>query len=161
MQRYTSLGLNVGQMGEGERVAKENTARVVLVGPMRFDAEPGSGSRIVMDVGEQDGGQNAGPSPMELLLVALAGCTGMDVITILRKKRQKVTGYTVSVRGVRREEHPQTFTEISVEHMVAGHGVSPDAVQRAIALSETKYCPVGATLAKTATITHNFKIEEA
>lgn len=146
--------------GEYESVAKENTARVVLIGPMRFDAEPGSGSRIVMDVGEQDGGQNAGPSPMELLLVALAGCTGMDVITILRKKRQNVTGYTVSVRGVRREEHPQTFTAITVEHTVTGHSISPDAVQRAIELSETKYCPVGATLSKTATITHSFHVAE-
>lgn len=141
-------------------MAKENTARVVLVGPMRFDAESGSGNRVVMDVNEQDGGQNAGPSPMELLLMALAGCTGMDVITILRKKRQNVTGYTVSVRGVRREEHPQTFTAITVEHVVTGQGVSADAVRRAIELSETKYCPVGATLAKTATITHSFRIGE-
>lgn len=149
------------QRGVREIVAKENTARVVLVGPMRFDGESGAGSRIVMDVGEQDGGQNAGPSPMELLLVALAGCTGMDVISILRKKRQNVTGYTVSVRGVRREEHPQTFTTITVEHTVTGNGIRPDAVQRAIELSETKYCPVGATLAKTASITHSFRIEEA
>src|SRR5512147_2274951 len=131
-------------------MAKEHTAKAVLVGPMRFDAESGSGNRIVMDVGEQDGGQNAGPSPMELLLVALAGCTGMDVISILRKKRQDVTGYTISVRGVRREEHPQTFAAISVEHVVTGKGISPDAVRRAIELSETKYCSVGATLGLTA-----------
>ena len=142
-------------------MAKENAARVVLIGPMRFDAESGSGNHVVMDVSEQDGGQNAGPSPMELLLVALAGCTGMDVITILRKKRQNVTGYTVSVRGVRREEHPQTFTAIAVEHVVTGHSVSADAVRRAIELSETKYCSVGATLAMTAAITHSFRIEEA
>lgn len=142
-------------------MAKEHTAKAVLVGPMRFDAESGSGNRIVMDVGEQDGGQNAGPSPMELLLVALAGCTGMDVISILRKKRQDVTGYTISVRGVRREEHPQTFAAISVEHVVTGKGISPDAVRRAIELSETKYCSVGATLGLTAAISHTFRVEEA
>lgn len=142
-------------------MAKENTARAVLVGPMRFDAESGSGNRIVMDVSEQDGGQNAGASPMELLLVALAGCTGMDVISILRKKRQNVTGYTIAVRGVRREEHPQTFTTITVEHTLTGHGINPDAVRRAIELSETKYCSVGATIEKTATITHTFRLEEA
>lgn len=142
-------------------MAKEHTAKAVLVGPMRFDAESGSGNRIVMDVGEQDGGQNAGPSPMELLLVALAGCTGMDVISILRKKRQDVTGYTISVRGVRREEHPQTFAAISVEHVVTGKGISPDAVRRAIELSETKYCSVSATLGLTAAISHTFRVEEA
>jgi putative redox protein len=142
-------------------MAKEHTAQAVLVGPMRFDAESGSGNRIVMDVGEQDGGQNAGPSPMELLLVALAGCTGMDVISILRKKRQDVTDYTISVRGVRREEYPQTFTAITVEHTVTGRSINPDAVQRAIELSETKYCSVGATLGMTATITHTFRVEEA
>lgn len=142
-------------------MAKEYTAQAVLVGPMRFDAESGSGNSVVMDVGEQGGGQNAGPSPMELLLVALAGCTGMDVISILRKKRQDVTGYTVSVRGVRREEHPQTYAAITVEHVVSGQGVSPDAVRRAIELSETKYCSVGATLGMAATITHTFRVEEA
>lgn len=142
-------------------MAKEHTAKAVLVGPMRFDAESGSGNRIVMDVGEQDGGQNAGPSPMELLLVALAGCTGMDVISILRKKRQDVTGYTISVRGVRREEHPQTFAAISVEHVVTGKGISPDAVRRAVELSETKYCSVSATLGLTAAISHTFRVEEA
>lgn len=142
-------------------MAKENTARAVLVGPMRFDAESGSGNRIAMDVSEQDGGQNAGASPMELLLVALAGCTGMDVISILRKKRQNVTSYTIAVRGERREEHPQTFTTITVEHTLTGHGINPDAVRRAIELSETKYCSVGATIEKTATITHTFRLEEA
>jgi len=142
-------------------VAKENSAQAVLVGPMRFDATSGSGNRIVMDVGEQEGGQNAGASPMELLLVALAGCTGMDVISILRKKRQDVTGYTISVRGVRREEHPQTYTAITIEHTVTGRSINPEAVRRAIELSETKYCSVSATLGLTATISSVFRVEEA
>ncbi len=142
-------------------MAKEHTAQAMLVGPMRFDAESGSGNRIVMDVGESGGGQNAGPSPMELLLVALAGCTGMDVISILRKKRQDVTSYTISVRGVRHEEHPQTYAAIIVEHTVTGRSINPDAVRRAIELSETKYCSVGATLGMTATISHTFRVEDA
>lgn len=142
-------------------MAKEQRAQAVLVGPMRFDVTAGSGHRIVMDVGEEEGGQNAGASPMELLLVALAGCTGMDVISILHKKRQEVTGYTISVRGVRREEHPQIYTAITVEHTVTGRSINPDAIRRAIELSETKYCPVGATLRMTATISHIFHVEEA
>lgn len=97
---------------------------------------------------------------MELLLVGLAGCTGMDVISILRKKRQQVTGYEVRVTGVRAEEHPMVFAEITVEHIVTGHHVQPEAVARAIELSENKYCGAGAMLGKVAHLTHRFSIVE-
>jgi putative redox protein len=94
---------------------------------------------------------------MELLLVGLAGCTGMDVISILRKKRQHVTGYQVRVRGVRAVEHPMVFVEITVEHVVTGHSIQPEAV----ALSEERYCGAGAMLGKVAHLTHTFRIIEA
>jgi putative redox protein len=98
---------------------------------------------------------------MELLLVALAGCTGMDVIAILRKKRQQVTGYEVLVRGVRAQEHPRVYTHITVEHLVTGHNVDPAALARAIELSEAKYCGVSKTLDKTARIETAYRIIEA
>jgi putative redox protein len=137
------------------------TAQATWVAGMEFGVDAGSGHRLTLDVAGEDGGRDAGFRPMELLLVALAGCSGMDVITILRKKRQRVTGYTVRVQGERAETYPQVFTEIAVEHIVTGHAVDPAAVARAIELSETKYCGVGAMLGATATIRHTFRIVEA
>src|SRR5579884_3597087 len=115
----------------------EKTARVTLVGPMRFEATSGSGHTIAMDTNVEGGGEDTAASPMELVLMALAGCTGMDVISILRKKRQDVTGYEINVRGVRAETHPMVYTHITVEHVVTGHRVDPAAVARAVELSET------------------------
>ncbi len=103
-------------------MAEEMTAQVTLEEGMRFTAESGSGHRVTLDADEHGGGENLGFRPMELLLVGLAGCTGMDVISILRKKRQQVTGYEVQVWGVRAEEHPMVFVEITVEHVVTGRG---------------------------------------
>jgi putative redox protein len=123
---------------------------------MRFDIETDSGHTIVVDNHEE----NAGASPMELLLAALAGCTGMDVISILRKKRQEVTSYEVRIHGLRAEEHPKVYKQIIVEHIFSGHNIQELAVQRAIQLSQEKYCGVGNTLDKTATITHTFVIKE-
>ncbi|HEV3468065.1 MAG TPA: OsmC family protein [Pyrinomonadaceae bacterium] len=85
-------------------------------------------------------------TPMELLLLALGGCTAVDVLSILKKKRERVTDYRVEVRGHRREEHPRAFTRIEVRHVVRGRGVSAKAVAAAVELSETKYCSVAATL---------------
>ena len=98
---------------------------------------------------------------MELLLVGLGGCTGMDVISILRKKRQQVTGYEVHVSGIRAEENPMVFVEISVEHIITGHDIQPEAVARAIQLSEERYCGAGAMLGKVAHLTHTFRFVEA
>ena len=139
----------------------ENTARAILIGPMRFDGVSGSGHTVAMDATADLGGTDGGSTPMELLLVALAGCTGMDVISILRKKRQQVTGYEVLVHGVRAEEHPKVYTQVTVEHVVTGHSVDPAAVARAIGLSETKYCGVSKTLEKTARIETTYRIVEA
>jgi putative redox protein len=137
------------------------TAQATLETGMRFVAEGGSGHRVTLDADEHGGGENAGFRPMEMLLVGLAGCTGMDVISILRKKRQDVTGYEVHVRGVRAEEHPMVFVEITVEHVVTGHRIQPEAVARAIELSEERYCGAGATLGKVAHLTHTYRIVEA
>ena len=128
---------------------------------MRFDAEAGSGHHVTLDAAEHGGGHNEGFRPMELLLVGLAGCTAMDVISILRKKRLQVTGYVVHVTGVRAEDHPMVFVEITVEHIVTGHQIQPEAVARAIQLSEERYCGAGAMLGKVAHLTHTFRIVEA
>jgi putative redox protein len=142
-------------------MAEKMTAKVRLETGMRFDAEAGSGHHVTLDAAEHGGGQNAGFRPMEMLLVGLAGCTGMDVISILRKKRQRVTAYEVHVAGIRAEDHPMVFVEITVEHIITGHQVQPEAVARAVQLSEERYCGAGAMLGKVARLTHTFRILEA
>jgi putative redox protein len=110
---------------------------------MRFEAVVDSGHTIVMDNG--DG--NTGARPADLVGVALAGCTAMDVISILRKKRQPVTRYEIRVSGVQVDEHPHNFTRFDIVHVIDGDGIDLAAVARAIELSCTKYCSVGSTLA--------------
>ena len=107
-------------------MAEMMTAKARLMEGMRFMAESGSGHIVNMDASLEHGGADLGFRPMELLLVGLAGCTAMDVISILRKKRQEVRGYTVAVSGVRAETNPMVFTEITVEHRVFGHEVDPN-----------------------------------
>jgi putative redox protein len=142
-------------------MAEQMTARVKLEAGIQFDAEAGSGHHVKLDAAEHGGGQNAGFRPMELLLVGLGGCTGMDVISILRKKRQQVTGYEVHVSGIRAEDHPMVFVEITVEHIVTGYHIQPEAVARAIQLSKERYCGAGAMLGRVAHLTHTFRIVEA
>lgn len=99
-------------------------------------------------------------TPMELLLIALGSCTAVDVISILKKKRQQVTDYRVEVSGERREEHPHSYTRLDVKHIVRGHAVSEQAVAHAIELSDTKYCSVAATLRGNAEIVTTYEIVE-
>jgi putative redox protein len=109
---------------------------------------------------ETNTGRAAAATPMELLLIALGGCTAVDVVSILAKKRQRVTDYRVEVRGTRREEHPRAFTRLEVRHIITGRGVSERAVARAVELSETKYCSVAATLKPAAEIVTSYEIVE-
>jgi putative redox protein len=119
----------------------------------RFVAESGSGHSVVMD----DAEGKTGPKPIELALLALGGCTAFDVINILRKKRQQVTGYEVEVRAEQRAEPPAIFTRVEIKHRLRGQ-IDPEAVKAAIHLSETKYCSVGAMISKTAKIEASFEI---
>ena len=102
----------------------------------------------------------AAATPMELLLIALGGCTAVDVVSILKKKRELVTDYRVEVRGTRRDEHPRAYTRIEVRHVLRGRGLSERAVAQAVELSEQKYCSVAATLRPAAEIVSTFEIEE-
>jgi putative redox protein len=101
-----------------------------------------------------------GASPMELLLMALAGCTSFDVLSILQKKRQDVTGFEVRVHAERATEHPMVFTHITLEYVISGHHVEQAAVERAIELSLTKYCPAHAMISKAAPVEHTYHIIE-
>jgi putative redox protein len=143
-------------------MAKEVEVQATLIGPMAWSIVSGrGGQRVVVDVPSDEGGENTGPTPMELLLMSQAGCTGMDVISILRKQRQQVTGYEIRVHGIRADQHPKVYVDIEVEHVVTGHHIDPGALKRAIELSETKYCSVSGTLAGTAKITTSYRIIEA
>lgn len=139
----------------------QNTETKVAVlryaGAEAFVAEPPSGHAILTGFSHD---KLTSPTPMELLLISLGGCTGADVVGILEKKRQKVTGYEIEVRGERRAEHPRIYTSIEVVHKLKGRKLDPKAVAHAIELSETKYCSVSAMLSASATITARFEITE-
>src|SRR4051812_31438296 len=126
-----------------------------------FTALTPSSHVLTIDIGTEFGGDNSGPEPKELLLVSLGTCTGEDVISILHKKRQSVTGYNINVYAKEAEEHPKIYTYILVEHIVTGHSVDPKAVARSIELSITKYCPVHALLARATYVEHVYRVVEA
>ncbi|HZP01001.1 MAG TPA: OsmC family protein [Terriglobia bacterium] len=119
----------------------------------QFLAQSGTGHTVVMD----DAAGRTGPKPIELALLALGGCTAFDVISILRKKRQTVTGYEIELRAEQNSEPPNYFTRVEIKHRLRGR-IAPEAVERAIHLSETKYCSVGAMISKTARIESTFEI---
>ena len=119
----------------------------------QFVAESGTGHAVVMD----DANGHTGPKPIELALLALGGCIGFDVISILRKKRQKVTGYEIELRAEQNPEPPSYFTRVEIKHRLRGD-IDPEAVEKAIHLSETKYCSVGAMISRTAKIETTFEI---
>jgi len=127
-------------------------AHVILMNDLHFQGSARSGHTIDLDVPASEGG-GAGMTPMELLLISLASCSAMDVIAILRKKRQPVEGLDVRVRGLRQAEHPTMFIAINLEYVVHGDGVDPQAVTRAIELSRERYCPIWAMLEPAVRIT--------
>ena len=133
-------------------------AKVTLVDGMQFVGAADSGHAVVMDAPASSSGGNTGSRPMELLLLAFGGCSGMDVISILRKKKQNVSKFETNVDGEMAEDYPHMYTALHIEYVVTGKNISEEAVKRAIELSLDKYCSVGATLGKAAKITHSYKI---
>lgn len=136
-------------------------ATATLVDGMQFVVETGSGHSFIIDSAPEVGGRNTGSRPFDLLAAGLAGCTGMDAISILRTMRQKVTGLKVHVTSERAEEHPKKFLSIHIEYTVTGYDLVEERVARAIELSETKYCPAMASLRPGAPITSSYTILEA
>ncbi|MEJ5240844.1 MAG: OsmC family protein [Anaerolineales bacterium] len=135
-------------------------AKVTWKGRLTFDAVSDSGFPVRLDTDEAVGGNNSGIRPMELMAMSLAGCTAMDVISILEKKRQQVTAFEVRVQADRATEHPKVFTHAVIEYHVTGHQVDEAAVVRAIELSATRYCPAQGMLARVMPIELRYKIYE-
>lgn len=127
---------------------------------MRFVGTADTEFAVVMDAHPSVGGEDSGFRPMELLLVGLCGCTAMDVISILRKKREEVTGIEVKAHAERALGHPKVFTAIELEYVVTGRNVKPRSVERAIELSAEVYCPAQAMLAQVAKMSYTYRIVE-
>jgi putative redox protein len=127
---------------------------------MIFLGMPDSGFPVQMDADSSFGGTNQGVRPMEMVALGLAGCTGMDVISILRKKRQQVTQFEVRVNAPRSAEHPKVFTRALITYIVTGTSVDEAAVIRSIELSMTKYCPVQVMLSQAFPMEAHYEIYE-
>jgi putative redox protein len=135
-------------------------AKVTWKQGLSFTAIADSGFEVPIGTSVEHGGAGDGVAPMEMLLIGLGGCTGMDVVSILEKKKQVVTHFDVLVHGDRAQDHPKVYNKITVEYVVTGKGLQLDAVKRAVELSETKYCSVMASLRKTAEITTKITLKE-
>lgn len=127
---------------------------------MTFVGTPDSGFSVQMDADSSFGGTNHGVRPMEMIALGLAGCTGMDVISILQKKRQQVTQFEVRVNAPRSAEHPKVFTSVLITYIVTGRNVHESALLRSIELSITKYCPVQYMLAQVIPMELHYEIYE-
>ncbi len=136
-------------------------ATIKWAGGASFEGTPGSGHTVVMDGPPEAGGENRGCRPMEMLLLGLGGCTAFDVVAILRKARQPVTGCEVEVEAERAEKPPKVFTRIHLHYRVSGDGLSPKQVERAVSLSKDKYCSATIMFAKSAELTHEVTLDGA
>jgi putative redox protein len=128
---------------------------------LTFTGTAQSGFSVPLGGDPSVGGNDDGFRPLELFAIGLAGCTAMDVISILQKKRQKVAQFEVRIHTERAEEHPRTFTDVHIEYLVTGENIEKAAVERAIELSETKYCPAQAMLKESVPISSSYQIIES
>jgi putative redox protein len=135
-------------------------AKVTWKGRMTFDGTADSGFSVPLGTFPEVGGDNDGFRPLELFAVGLAGCTAMDVISILAKRKLDVRSFEVKVHADRAAEHPKVFTDVVLEYILSGHGLEREWVERAVELSETKYCPAQAMLVKAVPIRHTITILE-
>ncbi len=135
--------------------------RVKWIDGMSFMAETGSGHLLMMDGAPEGGGRNLAPRPMETVLAGAGGCTAYDVVAILKKSGQAVTGCEVQLEAERASSDPKVFTRIHMRYVVRGKALRSNVVEHAIRLSHEKYCSASIMLGKTATITHDYEIEEA
>ena len=136
------------------------TANAIWHSGLSFTGSAGSGFIVPMGASVEDGGLNDGFRPMELLIVGLAGCTGMDVVAILRNKKQRVTGFEVQVSTDRATTYPMIFSKIYVKYIITGHQVDHNIVDYAIKMSADKYCSAEAMLAESAQFEHSYDVIE-
>ncbi|MEA3309953.1 MAG: OsmC family protein [Chloroflexota bacterium] len=135
--------------------------KATWVGPgLRLVGEANTGPAVVMDSGHAPYGTQTGAAPMELILMGLGGCTGMDVLSILAKKHEPVTGFQIHVTAENADTYPKVYTKIHLEYVIYGKGVRAKSVERAIELSEKTYCGASAMLRQTAEMTHSYRIVE-
>lgn len=135
--------------------------KLAHVGGMNFEAVADSGRRVVMSAAAEAGGDNTGPRPMEMVLMGLGGCSGIDVLSILRKSRQRVSACEIGIEAERADAVPAVFTRIHIRFRLRGERLDRNKVARAVSLSMEKYCSVTRMLEKTAAITHDFEIAES
>jgi putative redox protein len=133
-------------------------ARAKWIEGMAFMGEAGSGHAVMMDGAPEYGGRNIGLRPMEMLLIGLAGCTGFDVMQILKKGREPVTGCEVEVEAERAAEDPKVFTKIHLAYRISGPGLAPAKAERAVTLSKEKYCSASIMLGATAEMSHSITL---
>lgn len=136
----------------------KETIKAHWLSDLAFEAEV-DGHKIYMDTSVEHGGKNTGPRPKPLMMVALAGCTGMDVAAILKKMREEVESLTVEVEGEVSDDHPKRFTEMKIIYRVKGKGINRENVEKAVNLSSTKYCGVSANYSKAFPISHEIIVE--
>jgi putative redox protein len=136
-------------------------AKITWINGRAFLGESGSGHSVVMDGAPEAGGRNIGVRPMEMMLLGLGGCTAFDVVMILEKSREKVTGCEIELVAERASEDPKVFTAVKMVYTLTGKALKPAAVERAINLSSEKYCSASKMFEKTATITHEWNVVEA
>jgi len=136
----------------------QTTALVKQLQGLTFSAKTSSNHWVMMDGPEDFGGSNAAIRPKELLLVALGGCTGSDVASILQKKRIQVDNFEMNITADSTDDHPKVYTKMHVEYVFHGKEIKEKDVERAIELSQTKYCGVTAMFEKAMEITHSYKI---
>jgi putative redox protein len=136
-------------------------AKVTWKGRMSFEGTCDSGFTVPLGTFPEVGGDNDGFRPLELFAIGLAGCTGMDVISILAKRRMDVKSFEIKVNAVRSDEHPKVFTDIEIEYILSGKDLNREWVERAVELSETKYCPAQAMLEKAVPIRHKITLSDS
>ncbi len=136
-------------------------ANIRWAGKMTFVGRAGSNHLVPMDSGPEFGGDSSATKPMELLLLSLGGCTGMDVVPILKKMRQDVTAVELNIAAERSEEHPEPYTKIDIEYVVAGRNLDEERVKHAVELTQEKYCSVSAMLRKSCPINYTVRMVAA
>jgi putative redox protein len=140
-------------------LAEQTRAKLAWQSALRFSAEPASGHGLTVDSVARPG--HAGPGPMELMLIGIAGCTAMDVVSILEKLRQRFSGLDIEIVGDRAEQHPKRLTAITITYRVRGEGLERDKVERAVELSHSTYCSAVASLREDCKVTTSIEIIEA
>jgi len=135
-------------------------AKIEWLGEVSFEAESGSGHRLILDGAPEHGGKNAGLRPMEAVLIGMGACSAFDVVSILKKARQPVSDCVVELEADRAEAPPKVFTQVRMRFVVSGTGLKPAAVERAVTLSAEKYCSATAMLRPTVDIRHEVEIVE-